>query len=117
MSEARELIVKKLHPTVLRDSMDKPPTNDYDRRQQPKPVNRHRRLHIAEHTPGKNRTWRTRFRKPLRRVTVGEPRQFEAECSCGHVLVGELGQALSTVQSRFLVEHATHALTTRCRHI
>lgn len=39
------------------------------------------------------------------RLTVGEPRQFAAHCSCGHVLVGDLKRSMSTVLAQLAVEH------------
>jgi hypothetical protein len=41
----------------------------------------------------------------MRRVTKKPPRQFDAECACGVVVVGDLGMVLPRVQLRFALEH------------
>jgi hypothetical protein len=45
----------------------------------------------------------------MRRLTKKKPRQFDAVCFCGVVVVGEPSQGLSSVQKRFALEHASLA--------
>jgi hypothetical protein len=41
----------------------------------------------------------------MRRLTRKPPRQFDAECACGVVVVGDPGMVLPRVQVRFALEH------------
>ena len=58
--------------------------------------------------PGSQR-WRLGTRPhhlaSMHRITMGEPRRFDAVCNCGHVEVGPLGKGLQSVQVQFATEH------------
>ncbi len=47
----------------------------------------------------------------MRRLTPKPPRQFNAECTCGKVVVGDPGMVLPRVQVRFALEHLRLAPT------